>query len=65
MGIRDKNKSESFFSNKCHIYSLLGQNEGKKVFFEIGKEGWYRVRLPRIARSFYETKNVSPSVKFE
>ena len=53
-------KQISFFSNKCHVYSLLGQNEGKrKIFFERGKEGWIKVRLPQIARSFlwdfYET----------
>ena len=53
-GDRGLKQIRKFFSNKCHVYSLLGQNEGKrKVFFERGKEGWYRVRLPQIARSFF------------
>ena len=52
-GDRGLKQIRKFFSNKCHLYSLLSQNEGKrKVFLERSKEGWYRVRLPQIARSF-------------
>ena len=46
-----------FFSSKCHVYSLLGQNKGKRqVFFERGKAGWYRVILPKQHIVFYENK---------
>ena len=39
--------------SKCHVYSLLGQTEGKKKpFFKRGREGLYRVRLPHILLSF-------------
>ena len=39
-GYRTKTNQKVFFSNKCHVYSLLDQNEGKsKVFFERGREG--------------------------
>ena len=60
-GNRGLKQINIFFSNKCHIYFLHGQNKGKrKVFFERGKKGWYRVRLPQISCSFHETKKNSP-----
>ena len=52
-GDRGLKQIRKFFFNKCHVYSLLGQNEEKrKVFAERGKEEWYRVILPQIARIF-------------
>ena len=42
-----------FFQRKAHVYSLLGQTEGKrKIFSGRGKKGWCRLRLPQIALSF-------------
>ena len=47
-----------------YILDWAKMKEKRRSFLR-GEEGLYRVRLPQIARSFYETKNVSPFVKLE
>ena len=66
-GDRGLKQIRKIFSNKCPCIFSTWPNWRKEVFFGRGRQEWCKVRLPQmqIALSFYETKKVSPLVKFE
>ena len=47
------------------MYVLYFVKLRERRLFGRGRQEWYKVRLPQIARSFNEIEKVPPFVKFE